>query len=170
MSDIKAFRLSLPVTCHAGDTVGEYVPFYFCYRSVMLYVIYRANHPGLTYRGGQEPIVHLEIDLHEVVRWANAESRRWAFTLSNAGARYTEFRNRLQDLRDVDWKAVGATDFRDPDIKEGKQAEFLVYESVPWSLVSRIGVRDAAMKARVEAAIADCVHIPQIVVRPDWYY
>jgi hypothetical protein len=86
MSSIKQRRLTLPVDCHPGDHVGDYVPFYFCYRSVMLFLIYRANHPDLTYRGGQGPIVHLEADLYSVVRWANQVGTRLAFSLSNAGA------------------------------------------------------------------------------------
>jgi hypothetical protein len=60
MSAIKRRRVEeLEVSCHPGTKVGDYVPFYFCPRSVMLYVIHRANHPDLSYRGGQEPIVHL---------------------------------------------------------------------------------------------------------------
>ena len=70
------------------------MPFYFCPRSVMLFVIHRANHPELTYRGGQEPIIHFEADLHTVIRWAEANGTRWAFSLSNAGANYTVFRSR----------------------------------------------------------------------------
>jgi len=38
MGRIKARRLSLPVACHPGDYVGDYVPFYFCPRSLMLYL------------------------------------------------------------------------------------------------------------------------------------
>ncbi len=30
MSTIKQRRLGLPVACHPGHSVGEYVPFYFC--------------------------------------------------------------------------------------------------------------------------------------------
>jgi hypothetical protein len=30
MNSIKQRRLRLPVTCHAGFTVGQFVPFYFC--------------------------------------------------------------------------------------------------------------------------------------------
>ena len=30
--------------------------------------------------------MHLEADLNEVVAWADASGRRWAFSLSNAGA------------------------------------------------------------------------------------
>jgi hypothetical protein len=39
----------------------------------------------LAYRGGQAPIVHLELDMNGVIEWANGEGRRWAFALSNAG-------------------------------------------------------------------------------------
>lgn len=91
MSNIKRRRLALPVRCHPGDRVGDYVPFYFCPRSVMLFVIYCANARELTYRGGQGPIVHLEADLRAVIAWAEEAGRRWAFTLSNAGANYAEF-------------------------------------------------------------------------------
>jgi len=44
-SEIKTDRLRLPVPCNPGMTVGQCVPFYFCPRSVMLYVISRQNHP-----------------------------------------------------------------------------------------------------------------------------
>lgn len=87
----------------------------------MLYLICCANHPELGYRGGQGAIVHLEADLHEVVRWGQQMGRRWAYTLSNAEAYYTEFRNDLAQLDDVDWAAVAANDFRDAQVKEGKQ-------------------------------------------------
>ena len=111
MSNTKTRRLTLPVDCHPGDRVGDYIPFYFCPRSIMLYVIYCANHQDLTYRGGQAPIVHLESDLHDVVSWANIQNRRWAFSLSNAGARYAEFRSTITDLDQIDWAAVASTDF-----------------------------------------------------------
>lgn len=81
MSTIKQRRLHLPISCHPGTNVGYYVPFYFCVRSIMLYVIHRGNHPDLTYRGGQEPIIHLEADLYRTGRWANETGRRWAFSL-----------------------------------------------------------------------------------------
>ena len=73
MSGIKRRRLDeLEVSCHPDTKVGDYVPFYFCPRSIMLYLIYMANHPELSYRGGQEPIVHLEADMIDAVAWADA--------------------------------------------------------------------------------------------------
>jgi hypothetical protein len=171
MSDIKRRRVEeLEVGCHPGTKVGDYVPFYFCPRSIMLFVIHRANHLELTYRGGQEPIVHLEADLQAVVRWAEAADRRWGFSLSNAGARYTEFRKQLDDLDQLDWAAVTNRDFRDSHVKEGKQAEFLVYGQFPFDLVERIVVRSAPIKTRALAALAGAGYRPPVEVRPDWYF
>ncbi|MCC6643084.1 MAG: DUF4433 domain-containing protein [Deltaproteobacteria bacterium] len=171
MSSIKRRRVEeLEVDCHPGTRVGDYVPFYFCPRSIMLYVIHRANHAELAYRGGQDPIVHLEADLHSTVAWADAERRRWAFSLSNAGARYAPFRADLADLDQVDWNAVAATDFRSRQIKEGKQAEFLVYESFPWTHVTRVGVRNAAVQTRVQMTLGAASHRPTVAVLSDWYY
>lgn len=170
MGAIKQRRLSLPVHCHGGTRVGEYVPFYFCPRSIMLYVVYKANHPELAYGGGQGPIVHLEADVHEVVKWVQANGRRWAFSLSNAGATYAQFRASLDQLGEINWPAVAATDFRPADVKEGKQAEFLVYGSFPWELVERIGVLSAGVAQQAVAALHDATHRPPVEIRPDWYY
>jgi hypothetical protein len=170
ISNIKQRRLGLPVKCYMGDCVGEYVPFYLCPRSIMLFLIHRANHPELTYRGGQGPIVHLEADLHESVAWAESQGRRWAFSLSNAGAVYAEFRNRLDQLGEVDWAAVAATDFRGEQVKEGKQAEFLVCEFFPWHLIRRIGVQTPAIQNRVLRVLSGSGRQPVVEVRRDWYY
>ena len=169
MSDIKQRRLTrLSLTSHPGLFVGQCVPFYFCPRSIMLYLIHCANHPELTYRDGQRLIVHLEADLHETVEWAQANNRRWAFTLSNAGALYFEDRADLAQLGEIDWDAVQARDWRGQ--KEGKQAEFLVEQSFPWDLVSRIGVRSQQVYDQVRAALQAAAHKPRVDIRPDWYY
>lgn len=136
----------------------------------MLFVIHCANSPELKYRGGEGPIVHLEADFHEAVRWANEMRRRWAISLSNAGTAYATFRAALDALGEINWPAVRATDFRTPEIKEGKQAEFLVHESFPWGLVSRIGVKSVQIRARVERALTNAAHRPAVVVMPNWYF
>jgi hypothetical protein len=171
MSSIKQRRLNLPVKCHPDDCVGEYVPFYFCPRSIMLFLIHRANHPELAYKGGQGPIIHLEADLHETVAWAESEGRRWAFSLSNAGAHYAEFRKRIDQLGEVDWVSVDATDFRPAQVKERKQTEFLVHEFFPWQLVRRIGAESSSIQNRVLRVLSGAgSHRPVLEVRKDWYY
>jgi len=171
MSKIKERRLTeRSVPCHPGTMVGEYVPFYFCPRSIMLYLLYMGNHPELSYRRGQGPILHLEADLGHAVSWADANGVPWAFSDGNAGARYPAFYNRLEDLDALDWAAVSARDFRDPDIKEGKQAEFLLYESFPWELVDRVGVNDMSMAEQVTRLLAGAGHRPRVAVERSWYY
>lgn len=171
MSAIKRRRVEeLAVSCHPGTRVGDYVPFNFCPRSVMLYVIHCANHPELTYRGGQGPIVHLESELNAVIGWAERNGVRWAFSLSNAGAYYTEFRSRRADLSALNWSAIAATSFRAPDVKERKQAEFLVHGSFPLDLVERIGVRSEAVALRARHALAGSADRLAVEIRPKWYF
>ena len=169
MNGIKQRRLNeLALNSHPDLHVGDCVPFYFCPRSIMLYLIHQANHPELDYRGGQGPIVHLEADLRKTVAWAEARGRRWAFTLSNAGAYYFEDRCDLAQLGEIDWNAVQARDWQ--QCKEGKQAEFLIEQQFPWELVSRIGVRSPQVYSQVTTALQAAVHKPRIEIKPDWYY
>jgi hypothetical protein len=170
MSSIKRRRLALPVVGHPGLMVGDCVPFYWCPRSVMLYLIHKGNHPELSYKGGQSSIVHLEALLVDVVAWAEQAGLRWAFSLSNAGARYTTFRTKLADLGDIHWAAVQSDNWRDPDVKEAKQAELLLERHFPFDLVHRIGVQNATVGRRVHSLLACSPHRPRVEVLPAWYY
>ena len=134
----------------------------------MLHLIHQANHLELDYRGGQGPIIHLQADLHTVVAWANKNSRRRVFTLSNAGANYFEDRKDLAKFQEIDWAAVQATDWQ--SCKEGKQAEFLLEHSFPLELVERIGVESKKIYRHVANTLAAGKHRPPIELRPDWHY
>ena len=136
MNSIKQRRLEMPLQTHPKLHVGDCVPFYFCPRSVMLYVIHKANHQELAYRGGQSHIIHLEADESG---WVEHAQRRWAFTLSNAGSSYFEDRSDLARLDEIDWSAIRATSWQ--HCKEEKQAEFLIERSFPWELVDGLAYR-----------------------------
>lgn len=171
IGDIKRRRLNVcEVTCHPGTMVGQYVPFYFCPRSVMLYLLHMGNHPALEYRGGQEKIVHLVADLYEVVKWADEVGVRWAFTDVNAATSYARFFSRVEDLGEIDWSAVEANDWRGPAVKDHKQAEFLVFGSFPWKLVRTIGVIDGEIAEQVRKATGTARHRPAVSVERSWYY
>ena len=168
MSGIKQRRLNeLKLESHRQLYVGQCVPFYFCPRSVMLFLIHRRN-AELAYQGGQGAIIHLEADLHAAVAWANEQRKRWAFTLSNAGAYYFEDRADLAQLDEIDWSAVQARQWQSS--KEGKQAEFLLEQSFPWHLVERIGVLNLAVHAQVAHALPVQGHRPLVEIKTDWYY
>ncbi len=95
---------------------------------------------------------------------------RWAFSFSNAGARYAEFGCSGQDLGRLDWGSIDARDFREPDVKEAKQAEFLVHGRFPVGLVERVGSRSAGVGRRTREALRGLDRPPVVEVREDWYY
>ena len=151
MSAIKQRRLTeLSLASHPGLLVGECDPFYYCPRSVMLFLIYKGNEPGLAYRSGQEPIVHLELDIRAVIEWADTSSKRWAITNGNAGSHYFDDFSTFSKLRDLNWSAIQARQWSQASVKEAKQSEFLVEDQVPWPLVSRIGVQNTRVQAQVQ--------------------
>lgn len=169
MSRIKERRLKeLTLNCHPGLYVGQCVPFYFCPRSIMLYLIYMRNQADITYRGGQRPIVHLEADLHRTVQWAHDNNMCWAFTLSNAGSYYFEDRNDLKSLSEINWETVRARNWKGQ--MEGKQAEFLVETRFPWHLVDRVGVHSQMIATRVMTAQQHSAHKPRVEILREWYY
>lgn len=169
MNPIKQRRLTeLQLASHPGLFVGACVPFYFCPRSVMLYLIHRRN-AELAYQGGQASIIHLQADLGATVAWANAQRVRWAFTLSNAGSYFFEDRNDLARLGEINWVAVQANNWSG-GLKEGKQAEFLLEQHFPWHLIERIGVHSATIYRQVVNVLPAHGHRPPVEVRPDWYY
>ena len=168
MSSIKQRRLTSRIVSHPGLHVGDCVPFYFCPRSIMLYMLHKGNHEELSYRGGQDPIIHLEADLRQAVAWATSHRRRWAFTLTNAGSNFFEDRADLGQLDELDWNAIAATNWS--NCKEGKQGEFLLEHCFPWSLVERVGVRSTGTCRSVKTVLAGAGHRPRVEQLPGWYY
>ena len=164
---IKKRRLGLPVRCHTGTMVGEYVPFYFCPRSAMLYVIHNRNFE-LTYRGGQESILHLAARLSDVVAWSEQNGIAWAFSTSNAGSPLATFYADLGKLDKINWAAVNAHYWS--ECRDEKQAEFLVYQWFPFSLFSVIVTINEQMKQRVEGVLGSSGDAPSVNVKPKWYY
>ena len=168
MNKIKERRLTLPLTSNPSLNVGECVPFYFCPRSVMLYMFKRGNSPEITYRGGQEPIIHLVADMYKTASWADENNLRWAFTDSNAGSGYFYDYSDFRSLNAIDWVAVHAEQWSGRQDK--KQAEFLVERHVPWELIEEIGVYSSRQHEQVNSIIGSRPINLQTSVQRKWYY
>ncbi len=104
------------------------------------------------------------------MRWADENRRKWAFSNINAGAFYADFFKNLDQLFEVDWNAVAATDFRAAAVKEGKQAEFLLFGWFPWRLVERIGAADRETERQAKKVLEGAAHEPVVKVETSWYY
>ncbi len=161
-------RKELTLSCYPHLHVGDCVPFYFCPRSVMLYLIYRANNTDLLYRGSQIPIIHLEANLDNVIKWADNNKRCWVFTTSNAGSYYFEDFCSYEQLNKIDWDAIHATDWS--QCKDKKQAEFLIEKSFPFELVTRIGVYSNKIMQIVQTTLSFATYKPPVEIKRDWYY
>ncbi|MCK6594616.1 MAG: DUF4433 domain-containing protein [Bacteriovoracaceae bacterium] len=156
---------------HPNLFVGDCVPFYYCPRSVMLYVIHQNLNriSDLSYQGGQDNIIHLESSLHRAIAFANGNNLRWVFTDSNAGSYYYQDSNDLNLLTHfLDLKAISASQWK--ECKEKKQAEFLIENLFPFELVERIGVKSIKVQQSVADLLEDTDFSPSIEVKTDWYY
>ena len=167
MRKIKQRRLTTPLNSHPGLCVGDCVPFYFCPRSVMLYMFWKGNSLDIDYHGGQAPIVHLVADLYTTVRWANQNGKRWVFTDSNAGSSWFDDFCDLKHLSRIDWDAVCATNWQGKQDK--KQAEFLIESAYPWACIEKIGVFSEVQRRQM-TSLLDGADRPPVCVEKEWYY
>ena len=162
-SHIKDRRMTqYRVPCAGNRFVGEFVPFYYCPRSPMLFTV----NQGLTGRpaGCQTTIVHLV----STVAHAVAQKQPWAISDSNAGSALAEFFSDLATLDSLDWNAIQAHYWR--DCKMAKAAEFLVADRFEWSAVQSIGCFDAATAQQVAQLLHGKAHQPAVSVQRNWYY
>lgn len=158
---IKNRRLTRVVSVAAGGMLGDYVPFNFCPRSVMLYVVGQGHDD---YGGGQKDILHLRSNTQTV------SGSSWAFTERHAELPYAEYFGSLGDLDKLHWPSINEHYWSDPDVRERKQAEFLIHRFCPWALIVEIGVRSQTTADKVLEALRSAAHLPQVSVRPSWYY
>ncbi|WP_089604390.1 type II toxin-antitoxin system toxin DNA ADP-ribosyl transferase DarT [Acinetobacter piscicola] len=168
LNHIKQRRLvDLTFSCYPDLHVGECVPFYFCPRSVMLYMIHQGS-SQLAYNDGQSQIIHLRFEMDECIQWAVRSLKRWVFTSTNAGSRFFEDFNNLNDLNKLDWEAILSRYWS--SCREYKQAEFLIENLVPWCLVKEIGVKNQVVFNQVTTLLVGQSHRPHVRIQPDWYY
>lgn len=158
------------VPCWPGGNLHDYVPFYFCCRSPMMYAI---NVGAVSsYDRGQYELVYLVLKLQSVAE----TGLDFVFTDRHAVTDHAAFYTDPADLSRVDWDLMSSRWWSDtpsyPDRKERRQAEFLVHKFVPWGLVEFLAVMTPYMKQRVENLIAQYPTPSRkpVLVKQDWYY
>lgn len=168
-TDLTASRSTRSVPCDPGGNLNDYVPFYFCPRSVMLYLI-SERHPT-TYGGGQEPIIHLVSAVSTVTK----AGIPFVFTDRHAYVSTCEFYNDPSQMdRALDWKTLRSREWKstkdDPDRKERKMAEFLVHRFIPWRHILGIGVLSQSYKEDVERILQEHGDETPVAIKQGWYY
>jgi hypothetical protein len=167
-SQLKDRRANKKLSIGRGETLADYVPFYFSNRSPMLYAIHTKQVHG--YKGNQDEIIYLITDIQSVL----SRNIEFCFSDGHAVEAITSFFNDINDLNRIDWKVIDAWSWKDTledsDKKRRKQAEFLIYNFSPWSLIKAIGVMSENIKKQIEIIISKSDHQPLIKIEPKWYY
>lgn len=159
-SEIKKRRLNeIHVPCCGFHYVGDFVPFYLCPRSPMLFTINKGNtgHPP----GCQKSIVHLVSTMADAL----AVGKPWAISSGNAGAYHTTFAAEIEAL---DWDAIRATQWQGK--QHQKMAEFLVQDFFPWPAIKQIGCFNSGVASKVLDLIKQEKNQPSTEVKSSWYY
>lgn len=161
---IKERRSKHPVMVSKKGFLCDYVPFNFCNRSVMLYVLHR-GHEG--YSGGQDPIVHLVSSIREMQTTGQA----YFWTDRHAALGYAYQSDSLVEIDSkIDWAVMPLKHWSENETKEKRQAEFLVHSRVPWSAIEKIVVKNVVVADKVKEFLLISKHQPQVLIKSDWYY
>ncbi len=164
-----------------GDTIHDYVPFYFAPRSPMLSAIHNGRVKHCPYR--QEDIVHFELIAKHAVA---AGMKEFVFFDRNATKSYSQAHTDPAALKDVvDWEILTEAPtldgfckyFHDQhdnpryiDRMEKRQAEFLIKDQVPVAWFSRIGVISETKAQEVRCLIERFEVNLRVEVMTDWYF
>ena len=168
--DVQSGRQTSGIPCGPGGAFLDYVPFYFCPRSVMLYQLHTGWVPG--YSEGQEPLIHLVSSVQRV----QSSGAHFVFSDGHGLAAMTRWYDDLEELDALDWNVISGRMWQDtpdePDRKRRKQAEFLVHRLLDWEQIIGIGVASSVTLERVQSLL-DLVgpdYIPPALILRDWYY
>ncbi len=168
--NIQTRRHTKQIPCCEGGVLHDYVPFYFCRRSPMLYAIHKGQVVG--YTGTQQDIIYLLANVADLYQ----TDLPWTFTDGHAAMDLSDFYTEIKDLNQIDWDLMNAEYWHDTDEdndrKRRRQAEFLVHQKFPWSYIRAIAVYSEQQKQQVETILNSSLntHKPRAVIRENWYY
>lgn len=162
-------RATKKVPCGPGGVLHDYVPFHFAARSPMLCAISKGNVPACP--NGQDTVIYLVSTAEEI----KAAGLGLAFSDGHGIMRLTRFFDDLSCLDQVDWELMKSKMWNetanDLDRPRRRQAEFLVHQFMPWSLVAYIGAKSRVVTDTVQKYIKDSRQpVPRIDLRTEWYY
>ena len=162
------FRKDTPVPVGPRGCLADYVPFYFWYKSPMLYVIHMSNDPEVI-RTEQEEIVYIASSFEELEKCGCD----FVFTDRHAKLDYANFFTNPSDVDKLDWDVIKGSKWArkyGSDRMEIKQAECLVHNHVPVEAVLGIAVMNSRMEATVNKIISDASMEIQVKIKPNFYY
>ncbi|MET3501754.1 hypothetical protein ABIC45_003366 [Mucilaginibacter rubeus] len=162
-------RSTTPVYLKGYGLVGEYVPFYFTPRSIMLYNIVTGYYAPKVPKREKEEIIVIRCMIKRLIM-----QDRWFFTNGQANDEETTHFANINFLDRIDWSCIQQSNFSksdgDYDRQRRYQAEFLVYESVPVACIESICVYNEKVQAWAQKMINDSgKQIPLHIHKPYFF-
>lgn len=138
--EIQGRRSNLAVTCGPGGVVHDYVPFYFCKRSSMLFAVVNNK------IADQFFIIYLRFPITIM------EDCPCVFTDTAANTSTSpNFYNRPEDLDNLNWEAIDSQKWSlgSVELNHQRMAELLVHKNIGMDKISRIIVWNESIRERV---------------------
>lgn len=151
-----------------GD-IGEYVPFYFTSRSIMLFNIITGYYAPKVPKRKKNEIIVIRCLINDLTKRA-----KWFFTDGQANDYETNHYNDLVHLDQIDWDSIHNSNFSksdgDYDRQRRYQAEFLVHDVVPVECIESLFVYDEGTKNWTEALVkVKNMDIPVHIYKPYFF-
>jgi ssDNA thymidine ADP-ribosyltransferase, DarT len=168
--DIIDLRDDTPVKIHGYGNIGDYVPFYFTPKSMMLYNIITGYRAPLVPKRNREDIVVFRCLIVDL-----SKSDKFFFSDGQANVTsITEHYNDLKHLDKIDWEIIHKSDFKneagDTDKQRRYQAEFLVHSHVPIERVESINVYNEKASDFVKREIAKTDLLIPVNIIPNYFF
>ena len=138
-------RSTTPVKINDYGMIGDYVPFYFTPKSMMLFNIITGYRAPVVPKRRRSEILVIRCLIEDL-----ADLPQWFFTDGQGNDMATDHYNNLAELDTIDWEAIQQSNFKksdgDYDRPRRYQAEFLVHQRVPVESIESLNVynQDAA--------------------------
>lgn len=130
-------RTATPVRIKGYGNIGDYIPFYFTPRSIMLYNIVTGYWEPIVPKIAKKDLIIIQCEINVLTK-----ANRFFFTNGQANDALTKHYSDLSQLNEVDWKIIQQSEFNksaaDFDKARRYQAEFLVYYHVPVTAIESI--------------------------------
>ena len=166
--DLIIRRESRNVPIPPGDTLADYIPFYFTPLTPMLYNV-TTGYGGIKRRAADEIVILVSslIDLEN-------HGVRYVFTDRHAYLLNADFFTDRSDLNQIDYDLLQRRDFRrdpeDPGKIERYQAEALAHRHVPVNALRGVACYTEAVKQEIEVATDEHDVELTTIVRRGWYF
>lgn len=162
-------RSAKPVKIGNYGNIGDYVPFYFTPKSIMLYNILTGYYVPVVPKRKRNEILVIRCLIEDL-----AQLPQWFFTDGQGNDMASSHYNDLAYLDTIDWQCIQHSLFHkndgDYDRPRRYQAEFLVHERVPLTAIESLNVYNQSAADYVNAVLSQNNINFAVHIQPQYFF